>query len=191
MTTIEDTMRKLLFAATLLLGATAAYAQLPDAYVGAGVTQARIDDIFGSRSDLDLNHTAWKAYAGIRPIPYFGVEADYMDLGSESRRLGFDDFDDRVHVDAHAFSAFAVGFVPLPLPFVDIFGKAGAARWTLDGHTNSSLFALDNHGTDFAWGGGAQAHFGPLGLRLEYEQFNVRNTDGVKAVSFDVSFHFL
>ncbi len=53
------------------------------------------------------------------------------------------------------------------------------------------FFALDDHGTDFAWGGGAQAHFGALGLRLEYEQFNVRNTDGVKAVSFDVSWHFL
>jgi len=49
--------------------------------------------------------------------------------------------------------------------------KAGAARWNLSGHTDSSLFAIDDHGTDFAWGGGAQAHFGALGLRLEYEQF--------------------
>jgi len=191
MTTIEDTMHKFLFAATLLSGATAAYAQLPDAYIGAGVSQARIDNIFDSGRDFDLNNTAWKAFVGIRLIPFFGVEANYMDLGSESHRFGFNDFNNRAHVDAHAFSAFAVGFVPLPLPFVDIFGKAGAARWTLDGHDNSSLFALDDHGTDFAWGGGAQAHFGALGLRLEYEQFNVRNTDGVKAVSFDVSWHFL
>jgi OmpA-like transmembrane domain len=184
-------MRKFLFAATLLLGATATYAQLPDAYVGAGVTQARIDNIFGSGRDFDLNNTAWKAFVGIRPIPYLGVEANYMDLGSESRRFGFNSFDYNAHVDAHAFSAFAVGFIPLPLTFVDLFGKAGAARWTLDGHDRSSLFALDDHGTDFAWGGGAQVHFGPLGLRLEYEQFSVPNTDGVKAVSFDVSWHFL
>jgi opacity protein-like surface antigen len=185
-------MRKFLLAATLILGTTtAAYAQLPDAYVGAGVTQARIDNIFDSGRDFDLNNTAWKAYLGIRPIPNFGVEANYMNLGSESRRFGFNNLSYSPHLDAHAFSAFAVGFVPLPLPFVDLFGKAGAARWTLDGHDNSSLFALDDHGTDFAWGGGAQAHFGALGLRLEYEQFNVRNTDGVKAVSFDVSFHFL
>lgn len=185
-------MRKVLFAAILLVGGSgAAYAQLPDAYIGAGVSQARLDNIFGSGRDFDLNNTAWKAFVGIRPLPFLGVEADYMDLGSDSRRFGFQGVDYRAHVDAHAFSAFAVGFVPLPVPFLDIFGKAGVARWTLDGHDNSSLFALDDHGTDFAWGGGAQAHFGALGLRLEYEQFNVRNTDGAKVVSFDVAWHFL
>ncbi|MBS0421579.1 MAG: outer membrane beta-barrel protein [Proteobacteria bacterium] len=185
-------MRKVLFAAVLLTcGSGAAYAQLPDAYVGAGVSQARLDNIFGSRHDFDLNNTAWKAFVGVRPIPFLGVEANYMDLGSQSRTFGFQGLDYRAHVDAHAFSAFAVGFVPLPVPFLDIFGKAGLARWALDGRDNSSLFALDDHGTDFAWGGGAQAHFGALGLRLEYEQFNVRNTDGAKVVSFDVAWHFL
>jgi hypothetical protein len=188
-------MRNLLIAATLAsgaLGATAAHAQLlPDAYVGAGVSRARMDDIFGSGRNFDLNNTAWKAFIGVKPLPFLGVEANYMDLGSESRRFGFAGFSDRGHVDAHAFSAFAVGFVPLPLPIVDIFGKAGFARWNLNGHTDSSLFAIDDHGTDFAWGGGAQARLGALGLRLVYEQFNVRNTDGVKAVSFDVSWHFL
>jgi hypothetical protein len=185
-------MRKVLFAALLLAGpAGAAYAQIPDAYIGAGVSQAHVGNIFGSGRDFDLNNTAWKAFVGVRPLPFLGIEANYMDLGSESRRFGFNGGDYRAHVNAHAFSAFAVGFVPLPVPFLDIFGKAGAARWTLDGHDNASLFALDDHGTDFAWGGGAQAHFGALGLRLEYEQFNVRNTDGAKVVSFDVAWHFL
>jgi opacity protein-like surface antigen len=195
-------MRKFFLATGTLLAlcaTTASYAQwtgwtgplpAPDAYVGAGVTQARVDDIFGSGHDLDLNNTAWKAYIGIRPIPYFGVEANYMDLGSETRRY----FDGTVnHANAHAFSAFGVAFLPLPalvIP-VELFGKAGAARWNLSGHTSPSLFALDDHGTDFAWGGGAQTHFGPLGLRLEYEQFNLRDADDVRAVSFDVSFHFL
>jgi hypothetical protein len=182
-----------------LCATTASYAQWvgwsdplpsPDAYVGAGVTQAQIDNIFGSGHDLDLNHTAWKLFAGIRPIPNFGVEANYMDLGGETRHY-FDGTSS--HADAHAFSAFAVGFLPLPFPVevVELFGKAGAARWDLSEHTNPSLFALDDHGTDFAWGGGAQAHFGALGIRLEYEQFNVRDADNVRAVSFDVSFHFL
>jgi hypothetical protein len=185
-------MRRYLFAAILMLGATGAYAQLPDAYVGAGISQARINDIFHSGHDFDLNNAAWKAFVGVRPIPFLGVEANYMDLGSQSHRFGFSGYQSSDgHVNAHAFSAFAVGFFPLPVPFMDVFGKAGAARWTLNGHDNSSLFALDEQGTDFAWGGGAQAHFGPLGLRLEYEQFNVRNTNGVKAASFDVSWHFL
>src|SRR5262249_37423469 len=132
-------MRNLLIFLTLALAATAAEAQIPDAYVGAGVSQARIDDIFGSGTDFNLNHTAWKAFVGIRPVPFLGLEANYMDLGSDSRRFGFGGFSDRAHVDAHAFSAFAVGFLPLPLPVVDLFAKAGAARWNLNGHTDSSL----------------------------------------------------
>jgi opacity protein-like surface antigen len=188
-------MRNFLFAtaAIVALGTTtAAYAQFdgpgPDAYVGAGITQAQIDNFFGTGDDFDLNNTAWKVYAGIRPISPFAIEADYMDLGSSTRRFINGG---SAHAGAHAFSAFAVGFLPLPVPYMDFFAKAGAARWDLSGHTNPSFFAIDDHGTGFAWGGGAQAHFGPLGLRLEYEQFNVHDTDDVRTVSFDVSFHFL
>jgi hypothetical protein len=188
MKTIEDTMRNFLLATTLCLGATAAYAEGPDAYVGAGVTQAQTDDIFGVGHGLDLNNTAWKAYVGVRPISPLAVEADYMDLGSQTHHFGFDD---PTHVDAHAFAAYAVGFLPLPLPFIDVFAKAGAARWDFSGHTNSSLFAIDDHGTHFAWGLGAQAHYGPWAGRLEYEQFNVPNTDGVKAVTVGLSFSLL
>jgi len=190
-------MRKLLIAAALLLmGTTAANAQLLDVYAGAGISRAQLDDIFGSDGvgrHLDLHNTAWKAFVGIRPIPFLGVEANYMDLGSESRNFGFGGSSARA--DAHAFSGFAVGFLPLPIPVphvgVDLFGKVGAARWTLNGRVNSSLFAIDDHGTDFAWGGGAQARFGPLGIRLEYEQFDVNHTDGAKVISLDVAYHFL
>lgn len=192
-------MRKLLLAAALVLFGTAAYAQLPDVYVGAGVSRAHLDDIFGSDGlghHFDLHNTAWKAFVGVRPIPFLGVEANYMDLGRQSGSFGFNGINSTpTRVDAHAFSAFAVGFLPLPLPVpgigVDLFGKAGAARWSLNGRTTPSLFTLDDHGTDFAWGGGAQAHFGPLGVRLEYEQFNVANTSGAKVVSLDVAYHFL
>ena len=115
-----------------------------------------------------------------------------MDLGSESRRFGFMATDPPTATSMPMLSPPSRSdFFPLPVPFMDIFGKAGAARWTLNGHDNSSLFALDEQGTDFAWGGGAQAHFGPLGLRLEYEQFNVRNTDGVKVGELRCSWHFL
>jgi|SRR5579871_1793347 len=190
-------MRKFLLALTLLLGGSAAYAQLPDgppdAYVGAGVTQARMLDVYGTGSNFDMNGNAFKIFGGFRPIPFVGVEANYMDLGSKSRDVfNFGTgLDEHVHVDAHAFTAFAVGFFPLPVPWIDVFGKAGLARWTLGGQNNSSLFALDDHGTDFAWGAGAQAHLGALGLRLEYEQFNTANTNGIRAASFDVMWHFL
>src|SRR5882757_8347177 len=73
MTTIEDTMRKFLFAATLLSGATTAYAQLPDAYIGAGVSQARIDNIFDSGRDFDLNNTAGRLSSVSGPFPFLAL----------------------------------------------------------------------------------------------------------------------
>lgn len=100
-----------------------------------------------------------------------------LDLSGESRRFGCSGNQSADgHVNAHAFSAFAVGFFPLPVPFMDIFWQSGSGAVDPHGPDDSSLFALDERGTDFAWGGGAQAHFGPLGLRLEYGQFHVRNT---------------
>jgi len=37
----------------------------------------------------------------------------------------------------------------------------------------SESIALSDHGTNFAWGVGAQARFGRIGARLEYERFDV------------------
>ncbi|HZO21689.1 MAG TPA: outer membrane beta-barrel protein [Steroidobacteraceae bacterium] len=182
-------MRHLLVGSVLALAAVVAHAQAPAVYVGAGVSRATLDDIFDQAGHhIDLDNTAWKAFVGVRPIRPIGVEADYMDLGSESQNFGFGS---GVHADAKAFAAYAVGFLPLPVPFLDVYGKVGAARWQLRGHAEPSLFALDDNGTNFAWGAGAQAHFGPVAVRLEYEQFDVRNTDGVKAVTAGVSFNFL
>src|SRR5215471_2323945 len=81
------------------------------------------------------------------------------------------------HADAKAFSAFAVGYLPLPAPNVDIYGKAGLARWQLNGGTvQPTLLQLDSNGTEFAWGLGAQVHLSSFAVRLEYEAFNITNT---------------
>jgi hypothetical protein len=95
------------------------------------------------------------------------------------------------HADARAFDIFGVGLIPLGP--VDIYGKAGGARWTLSGNTegpNDSLFALNRSGTSFAWGAGIQAHWGPLGGRLEYEHFQMPYTDGARLFSADATFTF-
>ncbi|MGH8180070.1 MAG: hypothetical protein ACRETR_03725 [Steroidobacteraceae bacterium] len=68
-----------------------------------------------------------------------------------------------------------------------------AARWKLSGNLlgpDSTLFALDRSGTSFAWGAGIQAHWGPLGGRLEYEHFNMPYTDGARLFTAAVTFTF-
>lgn len=160
-------------------------------YLGAGYIRARINNVFGTTGyGFKVDDNAWKAIVGFRPIPPFAVEADYDDLGHQSQRLlgGNPPFG---HADARSFDLFGVGY--LPLGPVDIFGKAGGARWTLSGNTqgpNSTLFALNRTGTSFAWGAGVQAHWGPIGGRLEYEHFEMPDTDGARLFSADVLFTF-
>jgi hypothetical protein len=81
-----------------------------------------------------------------------------------------------------------VGFLPLPVPFLDIYGKAGLARSTLN--TKESGVGTSSHGTEFAWGAGVQAHASMFGVRLEYEQFSIPNTSGAKIASLSVLLNF-
>ncbi|HVS76110.1 MAG TPA: hypothetical protein VHE11_04190 [Steroidobacteraceae bacterium] len=70
---------------------------------------------------------------------------------------------------------------------------ARGARWKLSGDLqgpNNSLFALDRNGTSFAWGAGLQAHWGPIGGRLEYEHFQMPDTDGTRLYTAAITFTF-
>lgn len=163
-------------------------------YIGAGYVRARVNDVFGTENyNFKIDDNAWKALVGFRPIPFFAAEADYDDLGHQSEALlgGIPPAGEYGHADARSFDLFGVGL--LPLGPVDLFGKAGGARWTLSGNfqgPGSTLFALDRSGTSFAWGAGAQVHYGPLGLRLEYEHFQMPDTDGARLYTASVIFTF-
>jgi Outer membrane protein beta-barrel domain len=174
-------MQRLLLVLALILAATAAHADDGWFYVGAGISRDNVKDITATASDL--NSTSWKALVGFRPIKMFAVEADYIDLGSQSSSF----IGSYTNLKYKAFAGYAVGFVPLPLPFVDVFGKIGVARWDSSGgsSTPAGFFSLSDNGTQFAWGVGGQVHFGMIGARLEYENFNIRNTNGANVVSLE------
>ena len=93
-----------------------------------------------------------------------------------------------------AFAGYAVGFLPIPVPFLDVYGKAGLARWSSSGSVQAFVNApppsLSNNGTGFAWGVGTQVHFGHFGARLEYESFRVPSTNGADVVSLGVFLNF-
>ena len=159
-------------------------------YVGAGYVRAQVNNVFGTSGyGFKIDDNAWKAILGFRPAPPFAVEANYVDLGHQSHGLlGGNPYG---HADARAFDIFGVGL--LPLGPIDIYGKAGGARWTLSGNTtgpNNTLLALDRNGTSFVWGAGIQAHWGPLGARLEYEHFKMPYTDGARLYTAAVTFTF-
>jgi hypothetical protein len=158
-------MRKLLLLITLAVGAGAAHADNGTLYLGAGLANDNLRDIAATNSNL-------------------AVEANYIDLGSESVAAPGGG---TTHLSYKAFAGYAVGYAPIPIPWIDVFGKVGLARWTSSGSSSlgapPGLFSLSDNGSQFAWGVGGQVHVGNVGARLEYENFNIRNTGGANIVS--------
>lgn len=185
-------MRKLILISALALGTTAAQADNGFWYVGAGVVSNSVTDInFPHAYGLpDLKNTSWKAYGGVRPLKWLAGELEYIDLGSGSNTE--DGPSVPLHIDGEAVAAYAVGFLPIPLPVLDVFGKLGLARWQLNAKVpfGRDYQSLSPNGTEFAWGVGVQVHISVVGLRLEYEGFDVQNSSGARVASLSVFLNF-
>ena len=182
-------MRRIVFVIMLLLAAGAARAESGFFYAGAGISKDKLSNIAPSGGASDIDNTSWKVLAGLRVVSVFGLEANYLNLGGQTSAF----VNVASHTEAKAFSGYAVGYLPIPVPYLDVYGKAGLARWSLSGSsgTPASLFAFSDHGTELAWGAGAQMHLGNVGGRLEYERFHIPNTDGARVISLAVVFNFL
>ena len=86
--------------------------------------------------------------AGVRPFKWVAVETDCIDLGSGSQtNLGLV-AEYNAHTDGSAFAAFAVAFLPIPLPVVDFYFTENFFDST------SSTSSTSSTGTDF----GVSAH---------------------------------
>lgn len=152
-----------------------------------GVGDVRSDGrAYGYPGYFDEHHDAWKVTAGIRPIAPLGVEAEYIDFG---RPGPYSDGDYAV-ADMHATAAAVLGvaYLPLPLPLLDIYGKAGVARLQSDIRVNGAAycatvcypsfsFRRDQTNTDFAYGAGVQTKFYNLAVRAEYERISAGGGD--------------
>ncbi len=189
-------------ASTLMLSALlgAAHADPLGLYAGAGAGQATLkEDNYG----VNAHPTGWKVFVGWRPTSYFGTELDYLDLGSHTGSSATFNHVYNLKSTAHAPALFMVGYLPLPVPLLDIYGKAGAARLSAR-ESGSSVINCANFPacplllspvydgstrTRFAYGAGAQVRFGLPALRLEYERIADSNGDR-SLLSLDVLLNF-
>ncbi len=198
-------MRGISFGASLLIGVTCASTQvfadsLLGLYFGAAIGESHVrtaKEINGDtnyESEFDQAHSAWKVTAGIRPISPLGVELEYIDFGnpSSSTNSGFGEIS---RADAKALALFGVGYLPLPAPFLTVYGKFGISRLHTTatevpptpfgggaacgagtgipcGPTSYSVsdFRISDWTTNFAYGVGIQGKFGVVAIRVEYER---------------------
>ncbi len=160
------------------LAASAACVADPlDFYVGAGVGQSVLKQ---DPYQIDAHVTGWKLMAGWRPISVLGAEIEYADLGSKSVSYGGSANVTQASTKAHATALYGVGYLPVPLPILDLYAKAGVARVQQNSNATPACqlcltlvpAAQSSTNTGFAWGVGAQLKFGLPGVKLEYERFN-------------------
>src|SRR3981081_1913014 len=130
----------------LLLSAAGAAAADPlGFYVGGAAGQAtlRVDHavLRGNAVDVAVasnpfsfskHATGWKLQVGLRPISFIGAEIEYVDFGSSSASYSGGSVHSylsyQANTRAKATTAFGVLYAPIPLPWFDVYGKAGLAR---------------------------------------------------------------
>jgi hypothetical protein len=161
-------------AATLGAHSTPAAAEDQLLYVGgsAGQANTKVGQIAFNESDL-----GWKLTVGTHPIGLLGAELSYIDFGKPTATYS------GVNNEATTKGAVAWGMIyaPLPLPIFDVYGKLGLARLQANASAYLSgcsgpgpgctLFAFNKTNTQPAYGAGAQAHWGPVAARIEYEHY--------------------
>lgn len=221
MAKMEISMNRLSAALLAVLGAsavgTATQARadnLLGAYVGVGVGQSNV----GSNNAYDYgyyggyhDHNAtWKVMAGIRPLPIVGAEVEYIDFGTGNGDSGFygnNYYYSNATSHPKATVLYGVGYLPLPLPFLDVYGKLGVARLQNDittyvnpgaptcpagstcGSNNSYSYRTDQTDTRVAYGAGLQAKWQDFAFRAEYERISSQFGDPA-AVTVGVTWTF-
>jgi opacity protein-like surface antigen len=170
-------MKKLLLAAlagTMFAATPALAADEGGPYVGAGAGSFGVD--VGGFGGDDFGY---KAFAGWMFNPYVGGEVEYIDGGSAE--------DSGASLDVSGFNASVK--VVYPIDQFSLFAKAGMYFWDAD------VSILDAHGSDsgedFSWGIGAGFDFTDnFGVTLEYQGFEVEDTDTTDFVSASLVWRF-
>jgi len=168
-------MRRKLLVALLTMCAISTMAAAGPLYVGGayGNTHLKANN---NNFSFDASDPGWKGFVGYRFLKFLGVEAGYTDLGSPT--------DSSVTIKAKGWDYYGIG--ALPLGPIDLFVKVGAISWKTDvsggnGHDN---------GTDAAYGAGVLFHLSHIGIRAQYEKFQVQNTDNLYMISVGAEWRF-
>lgn len=171
-------MKKIIFAAVagLCLATPAMAADDGGFYLGAGVGSFGVD-VGGFGGD----DVGFKVLGGWMFNPYIGAELEYIDGGTAEDR--------GVEIDMSGFNASLRGAYPVGEQF-SVYAKLGMLFWDADFDFGGGLTGSDD-GEDFSWGVGAGFDFTEtLGVTVEYQGFEVEDTDTVDMISASLVWKF-
>lgn len=176
-------MKKIGWTISLCLLASSGSAVADGLSIGASYGYVNIEDSDAGFT-LDASDTGYKFFGNYTFMNGFGIEGGYVDFGMPD-----DDFLGQVaRIDAEGWSLYGVGSLGLSESF-DLFAKAGVVSWEADSLLDGVPVGTDD-GEDFALGIGARFGRGALGLRTEFEWFDVDEVDGAWMASVGLEFRF-
>lgn len=163
-------------------------------YAGAGVGSFNLDidnpdDVEETIDRYSSDDTAWKAFVGWRMNPYLAFEAAYVNLGSPDDTIAPDT---KLTVETDGFAPYVVGTLPIG-DWFEVFAKAGYYWYDVTARVTSPLGTARDSTSDeaFTWTAGVGVNiFEHVNVRLEYEQFDIDNTDDSNALWLTGAFRF-
>lgn len=161
-------------ALALPLCAAAAHAE-SGIYLGGSFGNATVGYNPSNNIDVKDDDVGYKLFGGIK-FTLLAAEVGYVDFGTVEKS-GFSG-------ELSGFNAF--GVLSMGLGPVDVFGKLGGFVWESDFEMAQERYEDD--GFDPVVGVGAGLTFGGLGVRAEYEYYDIDNFDEVSMFSLGATY---
>ena len=144
-------------------------------YLGAGIGSYGVDA--GAFSDEDFG---FKVFGGWMLNPYVGGELEYIDGGRVE--------EGGASLDMTGFNASLKAVYPIDM--FSLYAKAGVYFWDADVRIQGEGQGSDS-GEDFSWAVGLGIDFSDtVGMTIEYQGFEVEDTDTTDFISANVVWKF-
>ena len=154
-------------------------------YLGGGIGLATVKDST-TAGEFDADNAAYKAFVGYRvglvPIIDLAAEGGYVNFGKPSQTLGGQNAEFKLH------GAYAAGLLIFPVGPIDLYGKLGVINAKIESHLGTT--SSSRSGTDAFYGAGVGFRIWKIGVRAEYERYQIRDVDRVQMYSVSALFQF-
>ena len=180
--------RSTLAALILTLVSTAAFADNDSGfYVGVGAGQFNVEADTVAIGDFEGDDTTYKVFAGYRFNPYIGIELDYIDLGNPGDQGANFSFDSKIN----GFAPYVIGTIPLGP--IELFGRVGYYFYDIEttGRIGAVVQSVEDSSEELVYGAGLGiTFFEHLHARLEYEFYDIEDTDSANALWISGAWRF-
>lgn len=168
-------------------------------YIGGSVGQSALEaptndvELPELPTEFDENDTAWKVFAGYKwqlPLFNLGVEGGYVNFGKPGTSFEVDSTPVTLEAEPTGVNLWATGGVAVGP--VDLYAKLGYVFWDIEATISDGIDSesVSDDGSDIGYGVGGRLNLGRFGIRLEYETYDVEDTDNLSMWSLGAEYRF-